>query len=131
MGNKIFVGGLNWDATDDDLRESFGECGTITDAVVVNDRDTGRSRGFGFVTYSSDEEAKAAVEKFDGQDFMGRKLTVNEARQREERGDGGGGGGRGGGGGYRGGGGGGGGGGRGSGGGYRGGSGGGGRRDNW
>ena len=128
MGNKIFVGGLNWDATDDDLRESFGECGTITDAVVVNDRDTGRSRGFGFVTYSSDEEAKAAVEKFDGQDFMGRKLTVNEARQREERGDGGGGGGRGGGGGYRGGG----GGGRGGGGGgYRGGSGGGGRRDNW
>ena len=131
MGNKIFVGGLNWDATDDDLRESFGECGTITDAVVVNDRDTGRSRGFGFVTYSSDEEAKAAVEKFDGQDFMGRKLTVNEARQREERGDGGGGSGRGGGGGYRGGGGGGGGGGRGGGGGYRGGSGGGGRRDNW
>ena len=123
------MGGLNWDATDDDLRESFGECGTITDAVVVNDRDTGRSRGFGFVTYSSDEEAKAAVEKFDGQDFMGRKLTVNEARQREERGDGGGGGGRGGGGGYRGGGGG--GGGRGGGGGYRGGSGGGGRRDNW
>ena len=128
MGNKIFVGGLNWDATDDDLRESFGECGTITDAVVVNDRDTGRSRGFGFVTYSSDEEAKAAVEKFDGQDFMGRKLTVNEAREREERGDGGGGGGRGGGGGYRGGG----GGGRGGGGGgYRGGGGGGGRRDNW
>ncbi|MBT7910220.1 MAG: RNA-binding protein [Verrucomicrobia bacterium] len=134
MGNKIFVGGLNWDATDDDLRESFGECGTITDAVVVNDRDTGRSRGFGFVTYSSDEEAKAAVEKFDGQDFMGRKLTVNEARQREERGDGGGGSGRGGGGGgYRGGG----GGGRsggGGGGGYRGGAGGGGgggRRDNW
>ena len=104
MGNKIFVGGLNWDATDDDLRETFGECGAITDAVVVNDRDTGRSRGFGFVTYSSDEEAKAAVEKFDGQDFMGRKLTVNEARQREERGDGGGGGGGGYGGGGRGGG---------------------------
>ena len=101
MGNKIFVGGLNWDATDDDLRETFGECGAITDAVVVNDRDTGRSRGFGFVTYSSDEEAKAAVEKFDGQDFMGRKLTVNEARQREERGDGGGGGYGGGGGGPR------------------------------
>ena len=126
MGNKIFVGGLNWDATDDDLRETFGECGGITDAVVVNDRDTGRSRGFGFVTYSSDEEAKAAVEKFDGQDFMGRKLTVNEARQREDRGDGGGGGG---GGGYGGGGGGGrGGGGRGGGGRS---GGGGGRRDNW
>jgi len=84
MGNKIFVGGLNWDATEDDIREAFGESGTITEAVVVQDRDTGRSRGFGFVTYSSDEEANAAVEKFDGQDFMGRKLTVNEARQREE-----------------------------------------------
>ena len=135
MGNKIFVGGLNWDATDDDLRETFGECGSITDAVIVNDRDTGRSRGFGFVTYSSDEEAKAAVEKFDGQDFMGRKLTVNEARQREEGGGGGGGGYGGGGGGGRGGGGGGrggGGGGRGGGGGGRGGGGGGGgRRDNW
>jgi len=130
MGNKIFVGGLNWDATDDDLRETFGECGAITDAVIVNDRDTGRSRGFGFVTYSSDEEAKAAVEKFDGQDFMGRKLTVNEARQREERGDGGGGGGGGGG---RGGGGGGGrgGGGGGGGGGYRDRGDRGGRRDNW
>jgi cold-inducible RNA-binding protein len=130
MGNKIFVGGLNWDATDDDLRETFGECGSITDAVIVNDRDTGRSRGFGFVTYSSDEEAKAAVEKFDGQDFMGRKLTVNEARQREERGDGGGGGGGGGG---RGGGGGGGrgGGGGGGGGGYRDRGDRGGRRDNW
>ncbi len=96
MGNKIFVGGLNWDATEDDIREAFGESGTITEAVVVQDRDTGRSRGFGFVTYSSDEEANAAVEKFDGQDFMGRKLTVNEARQREERGGGGGGGGGGG-----------------------------------
>jgi len=91
MGNKIFVGGLNWDATDDDLRDAFGASGTITDAVVVKDRDTGRSRGFGFVTYSSDEEANAAVAKFNGEDFMGRKLTVNEARQREDRGGGGGG----------------------------------------
>ena len=66
MGNKIFVGGLNWDATEDDIREAFGASGTITEAVVVQDRDTGRSRGFGFVTYSSDEEANAAVEKFDG-----------------------------------------------------------------
>jgi len=91
MGNKIFVGGLNWDATDDDLRDAFGASGTITDAVVVKDRDTGRSRGFGFVTYSSDDEANAAVAKFNGEDFMGRKLTVNEARQREDRGGGGGG----------------------------------------
>ena len=75
-----------------EFREAFGASGTITEAVVVQDRDTGRSRGFGFVTYSSDEEANAAVEKFDGEEFMGRKLTVNEARQREDRGGGGGGG---------------------------------------
>ena len=89
MGNKILVGGLSWDATDDDLRETFGASGTITDAVVVKDRDTGRSRGFGFVTYSSDEEANTAIEKFNGEEFMGRKMTVNEARQREDQGGGG------------------------------------------
>jgi len=93
MGNKLFVGGLKWEATEDDLREFFAEAGEITDAVVLNDRDTGRSRGFGFVTFATDEEAKAAVEKFNEADFMGRKLTVNEARQREERSGGGGGGG--------------------------------------
>ena len=97
MGNKLFVGGLKWEATEDDLRELFAEAGEITDAVVLHDRDTGRSRGFGFVTYATDEEAKVAVEKFNEQDFMGRKLTVNEARQREERSGGGGGGGGGGG----------------------------------
>ena len=83
------MGSLNWDATDDDLRETFGVSGTITDSVVLKDRDTGRSRGFGFVTYSSDEEADAAIEKLNGEEFMGRKLTVNEARQREGRGGGG------------------------------------------
>ena len=87
MGNKILRGhSLNWDATDDDLRETFGVSGTITDAVVLKDRDTGRSRGFGFVTCSSDEEADAAIEQFNGEEFMGRKLMVNEARQREGRG---------------------------------------------
>tara|TARA_B100000683_G_scaffold178205_1_gene171712 strand:- start:417 stop:806 length:390 start_codon:yes stop_codon:yes gene_type:complete len=91
MGNKLFVGGLKWEATEDDLREFFAEAGEITDAVVLHDRDTGRSRGFGFVTYATDEEAKAAVEKFNEADFMGRKLTVNEARQREDRSGGGGG----------------------------------------
>jgi len=126
MGNKVFVGGLSWDATDDDLKELFGECGTVTDGVILQDRETGRSRGFGFVTFSSDEEAKAAIEKFHDFEYMGRNLSVNEARPREDRGGGGGGGYRGGGGGgYRGGGGGGrgggGGGGRGGGGGGRGG----------
>ena len=99
MGNKVFVGGLSWDATDDDLKELFGECGTVTDGVILQDRETGRSRGFGFVTFSSDEEAKAAIEKFHDFEFMGRNLSVNEARPREDRGGGGGGGYRGGGGG--------------------------------
>ena len=67
MGNKLFVGGLKWEATEDDLRELFAEAGEITDAVVLHDRDTGRSRGFGFVTYANDEQAKAAVEKFNEQ----------------------------------------------------------------
>ena len=133
MGNKVFVGGLSWDATDDDLKGLFGECGTVTDGVILQDRETGRSRGFGFVTFSSDEEAKAAIEKFHDFEYMGRNLSVNEARPREDRGGGGGGGGfrggggGGGGGGYRGGGGG--GGGRGGGGGGRGGGGGG--RGGW
>ena len=100
----MFVGGLSWDATDDDLKQLFGECGTVSDGVILQDRETGRSRGFGFVTFASDEEAKAAIEKFHDFEFMGRKLTVNEARPREERGGGGGGGYGGGGGGGRGGG---------------------------
>jgi cold-inducible RNA-binding protein len=92
MGTKVFVGGLSWDASDDDLKQLFGECGTVSDGVILQDRETGRSRGFGFVTFASDEEAKAAIEKFHDFEFMGRKLTVNEARPREERGGGGGGG---------------------------------------
>ncbi len=88
----MFVGGLSWDATDDDLKQLFGECGTVSDGVILQDRETGRSRGFGFVTFASDDEAKAAIEKFHDFEFMGRKLTVNEARPREDRGGGGGGG---------------------------------------
>jgi len=88
----VFVGGLSWDATDDDLKQLFGECGTVSDGVILQDRETGRSRGFGFVTFASDDEAKAAIEKFHDFEFMGRKLTVNEARPREDRGGGGGGG---------------------------------------
>ena len=99
MGTKVFVGGLSWDASDSDIKELFGECGTVSDAVILQDRETGRSRGFGFVTYASDEEAQAAIEKFHDFEYMGRKLTVNEARPREEHGGGGGGGYRGGGGG--------------------------------
>ena len=102
MGNKIYVGNISWDANSDDLRNLFSEAGDVTDAVILTDRDTGRSRGFGFVTMATDEEAKSAIEKFEGHDFLGRNLKVNEAREREERpprrdfgGGGGGGGGRG------------------------------------
>ena len=121
MGNKLYVGNLPFSSTDDSLRELFGQCGNVTDVMIALDRQTGRSRGFGFVTFSTDEEANAAIGKFHGSDMEGRTIQVNEARPREERPQGGGGGGYrgGGGGGYRGGGG---------GGGYRGGGGGGGYR---
>jgi len=129
MGNKLYVGNLPFSSTDDSLRDLFGQCGSVTDVMIALDRQTGRSRGFGFVTFSNDEEAAAAVAKFNGTDLDGRSIQVNEARPREDRPRTGGGGG--GGGGYRGGGGGGGGyrgggGGGGGGGGYRGGGGGGG-----
>ncbi len=122
MSTKLYVGNLSFGVTSDDLHEHFAQAGTVESAKVVEDRDTGRSRGFGFVEMASSEEAMAAIEQFNGQDFDGRNLVVNEARPREE---GGGGGNRGGGGGGRGGFGGGGGGGRG---GNRGGGGGGGNR---
>ncbi len=127
---KLYIGNLPFSATDADLREVFGAHGTVTDAIVMMDRTTGRSRGFGFVTFSTPEEGKAAIAALSGADMGGRNLTVNEARPMEDRPRGGGGGGGyggGGGGGYRGGGG---GGYRGGGGGgYRGGGGGGGYRD--
>ena len=123
MSTKLYVGNLAFGVTSDDLHEHFAQAGTVESAKVVEDRDTGRSRGFGFVEMASSEEAMAAIEQFNGQDFDGRNLVVNEARPREE---GGGGGNRGGGGGGRGGYGGGGRGGSGGGGGGRGGSGGGG-----
>ncbi len=118
MSTKLYVGNLAFGVTSDDLHEHFAQAGTVESAKVVEDRDTGRSRGFGFVEMASSEEAMAAIEQFNGQDFDGRNLVVNEARPREE---GGGGGNRGGGGGGRGGYGGGGGGNRGGGGGGRGG----------
>ncbi|MBW8874803.1 MAG: RNA-binding protein [Acidobacteria bacterium] len=109
MGKKLFVGNLNFKTTDDDLRTLFGQAGTIESATVMMDRATGRSRGFGFVEMSSDEEAEKAVKEFNGYEFQGRALNVNEARERTPGGPrgggyGGGGGGYGGGGGPRGGG---------------------------
>jgi len=128
MGNKLYVGNLAYAVRDESLQQAFGEFGTVTSAKVMMDRDTGRSKGFGFVEMGSDAEAQAAINGMNGQPLEGRAIVVNEARPREERpgGFGGGGGGnRGGGGGYGGGGGGYGGGG--GGGGYGGGGGGGGR----
>jgi RNA recognition motif-containing protein len=129
MGNKLYVGNLAYSVRDDSLQEAFAQFGSVTSAKVMMDRDTGRSKGFGFVEMGSDAEAQAAINGMNGQALEGRAIVVNEARPREDRpgGFGGGGGGRsGGGGGYGGGGGGygGGGGGRGGGGGYGGGGGG-------
>ncbi|MCS7465278.1 RNA-binding protein [Stieleria sp. ICT_E10.1] len=122
---KMYVGNLAWAVTTEKLEEIFGQYGQVDDAIVLTDRETGRSRGFGFVTMP-DEAAKEAIDALDGQDFEGRPLRVNEAQERAPRGGGGGGGG---GGGYRGGGGGGGNRGGGGGGGYGGGGGGG--RGGW
>ncbi|MGD9943330.1 MAG: RNA recognition motif domain-containing protein [Burkholderiaceae bacterium] len=127
MGTKIYVGNLPWRATDAQLSQLFGNHGEVTDAKIVTDRETGRSRGFGFVTMASDEAAQAAIRALNGYSLEGRSLVVNEAREQAGGGGGGrrpGGGGYGGGGGNGGGGGGGGGYGRGGGGGYGGGGGG-------
>jgi cold-inducible RNA-binding protein len=106
MAMKLYVGNLTFQTTSEDLQQLFGQAGTVESASVVEDRDTGRSRGFGFVEMASKEDGEKAIEQFNGTDLAGRNLTVNEARPREDRGGrgGGGGGGRGGYGGNRGGG---------------------------
>src|SRR3954470_17659953 len=96
MGKKLYVGNLSYNVTSSDLEQLFGQHGQVTSAQVINDRDTGRSKGFGFVEMSSDDEATAAIAALNGQQHDGRTLTVNEARPKEDRGGGGGGGGRGG-----------------------------------
>ena len=100
MGKKLYVGNLPYGVNDADLQQIFGEHGTVQSAQVIMDRDTGRSKGFGFVEMSSDAEAQTAITKLNGAEVEGRTLTVNEARPKTE---GGGGGGRSGGGGGRGG----------------------------
>jgi len=104
MSNKLFVGNLSFEVTENDLNDAFAAHGTVTEASLMMDRTTGRSRGFGFVTMSTPEEAQKAIAALNGTELKGRALTVNVARPREER-PGGGGGRRehGGGGGYRGG----------------------------
>jgi RNA recognition motif. (a.k.a. RRM, RBD, or RNP domain) len=97
MGNKLYVGNLAYSVRDESLQSAFGQFGTVTSAKVMMDRETGRSKGFGFVEMGNDAEAQAAINGMNGQALEGRPLVVNEARPREERpgGFGGGGGGRG------------------------------------
>ena len=92
MSKKLFVGGLSWDTTDASLGEAFGQFGEITEAKVITDRDTGRSRGFGFVTFNDDAAATSAMTEMDGQHLDGRAIKVNEAQDRRGGGGGGGGG---------------------------------------
>src|SRR6516165_8376119 len=91
MAKNIYVGNLVWEATADDLLELFEKHGKVTRAQVIRDKETGRSRGFGFVEMENDAEAQKAIEALNNFDYNGRALTVNEARPREERGGGGGG----------------------------------------
>lgn len=96
MGNKLYVGNLPYSVRDEDLQQNFSEFGTVTSAKVMMDRDTGRSKGFGFVEMGSDEQAQAAIRGLNGKSVDGRALVVNEARPKEDRPGGFGGGNRGG-----------------------------------
>ena len=91
MGKKLYVGNLSYQVDGPELEQLFGQYGQVASAQIINDRDTGRSKGFGFVEMANDNEAQAAIEALNGQEHNGRALTVNEARPREERSGGGGG----------------------------------------
>jgi cold-inducible RNA-binding protein len=100
MGKRLYVGNLSYNTTEISLRDAFGQVGTVADAKIVMDRDTGRPRGFGFVEMGTDEEAQNAIQQLNGRELDGRAINVNEAQERSGGGGGGGGGrGRGGGGG--------------------------------
>ena len=92
MSKKLFVGSLSWNTDDSGLRAAFEKFGTVDDAVVINDRASGRSRGFGFVTFAEDSDADEAMRTMDGSELDGRNLSVNVAKERAPRRDGGGGG---------------------------------------
>ncbi len=85
MEAKLYVGNLSYDTTEDDIRNLFAQAGTVSEVALIKDRDTGSSKGFAFVTMSSQEEAKKAIEQFNGKTLGNRELTVNVARPREER----------------------------------------------
>jgi cold-inducible RNA-binding protein len=97
MNSKLYVGNMSFKTTEADLRDAFGQFGTVTDVYIANDRETGRPRGFAFVTFGTEDESKVAAEKMNGAELDGRQLTVNEAKPKEDmggRGGSGGGGGR-------------------------------------
>lgn len=85
MAKKLYVGGLPYSTTEDELRDAFSQAGTVSSASIIMDRMTGRSKGFGFVEMASDEDAQKGIDLWNGKDFGGRTLTVNEARPMEER----------------------------------------------
>src|SRR6185436_7595015 len=91
MNSKLYVGNMSFNTTEDGLRTAFGQFGSVTDVYIANDRETGRPRGFAFVTFNTAEESKLATEKMNGFELDGRALTVNEARPKESSGGGGGG----------------------------------------
>jgi len=93
VGNKLYVGGLSWNTDNDGLRQAFERFGDVEDVRVVTDRETGRSRGFGFVTFNSSQAAQAAISEMDGTELDGRNIKVNEAEDKPRGGGGGGGGG--------------------------------------
>ncbi|NCU31075.1 RNA-binding protein [Candidatus Saccharibacteria bacterium] len=85
MSKKLFIGSLAWGTTDDSLQAHFAQCGTVASAKVVTDRDSGRSRGFGFVEFDDDKEADAAVEKLNNSELDGRNIIVSEARPKDDK----------------------------------------------
>jgi RNA recognition motif-containing protein len=85
MESKLFVGGLSWATTEDALKDLFSQAGTVVSVVIITDRFSGKSRGFGFVEMSSEEEAEKAIEMFNGQEFEGRKIVVSKARPKTPR----------------------------------------------
>jgi len=85
MGKRLYIGGLSYSTTEPSLKEGFAAAGTVENATVVTDKMSGRSRGFGFVEMSTDEEAQKAIEMFDGKEFDGRTINVNEARPKADR----------------------------------------------
>ncbi len=85
MAKKLFIGNMSWSTKKEDLEQAFSQFGTVTEAVVIEDRDTRRSKGFGFVTFENDADADAAIAGMNDKELMGRQIKVNEARPREER----------------------------------------------